>query len=202
MEELIYSLNRISHWLENNEPNIADAFSQGITHMQIDRISSVLPFYLPEELYYLYQWHNGTSHSEFRFDALGGMYFLPLDKSITEYRDNIIELKSYGLWRDDWFPVFVGDPTSYFVIGGKEKFLSSPIYSNDSKEHFDSPFRQKYDSLTTMMQTLADCYERDAFEWTSESFYQDKEIVKEVYQRYNPISQSMRPIAEWNPPLL
>jgi hypothetical protein len=154
------------------------------------------------DAYFLYQWHDGVGDSLFTFDALGGLEFYSLEESLRIYWDNIRELKNYGLWRDNWFPIFGGDPASFFVVCGKEKKLSSPIYLNDSKEHFDSPFRQKYDSLTTMMQTLADCYEMNAFEWTSESFYQDKEIVKEFYRRHNPICQSMQPIAEWNPPLL
>lgn len=62
---------------------------------------------------------------------------------------------------------------------------------------------QKYDSLTAMMQTLANCCEIDTFEWTSDgNIYKDSNIIEECYLRYTPINQSMRSIAESNPLLL
>lgn len=45
MEELINSLNRISHWLEDNEPEIADISSPSINRTLIDSDGFCVSFY-------------------------------------------------------------------------------------------------------------------------------------------------------------
>lgn len=195
MNDLLICFNRIDNWLQKNYPKVSKAFNLGITDIQIQETAYSLPFIFSQEVYKLYQWHNGTGTSIFRFNALGGMHFYPLIKSLDIYQNNIRELDSYGLWKTNWFPIFYGDPITYFVVCKDYKLDSSPIYSSDSKEHSDSPFTQKYDNLTTMMQTIAECFEMKAFEWTSEgNFRKDRKIINECYLRFNPISHSMKSI--------
>ncbi|WP_019499532.1 SMI1/KNR4 family protein [Pseudanabaena sp. PCC 6802] len=200
MDELINSLDRIISWMTINEPERAKIFNPGITRIQIDQMASAIPFYLPEEVYCLYQWHNGFDQgSLFQFDGFGGLDFFSLEEAIQEYNGLFMRLKREGLWGDKWLAIFDRDPITYFIVCGVDRFLSSPVYTFDHKEWGYCPFQQKYDNLTAMMQTFADCYEMNAFEWTDRGdFYKDDKIFEECYRNYNPVSSSMKSMAGWD----
>ncbi len=64
------ALNRIDLWLENNQEKLyAQRLKQsllpGVSREEIDRAFHDIDsfYYLPEELYELYEWHDGSMNS-------------------------------------------------------------------------------------------------------------------------------------------
>jgi hypothetical protein len=60
MSEITEALQRIEAWLQNHMPNRAAELKPGLTRDEIDELVKDLPFSLPEEVYELYQWHDGS----------------------------------------------------------------------------------------------------------------------------------------------
>ena len=101
MSEITEALQRIEVWLQNHMPNRAAELRPGLTRNEINELVKDLPFNLPDEVYELYQWHDGSVN---RF-ILENYDFLPfinciwpdegdncaVDK-ITKYRDCVIKL--------------------------------------------------------------------------------------------------------------
>ena len=89
MSELIHALNRILNWLKNNPSEkyaSVDVLQPGLSYEEIDRRVADLPFKLPEEVYQLYQWKNGTCDGEEDFSKFfNGYTFLSLEAAINEY---------------------------------------------------------------------------------------------------------------------
>ncbi len=56
MSPLTDALNRIQAWLTNNYPMVTEFITPGLSPEEIQEITRMLPFSLPEEVYELYQW--------------------------------------------------------------------------------------------------------------------------------------------------
>lgn len=67
---LISVLERITSWFQANKPNIIQALQPGLSREQIEAQVQVLPFRLPEEVYQLYQWRNGSSSGNAPVDLM------------------------------------------------------------------------------------------------------------------------------------
>ena len=112
MSVLTQALERIkNHHLEHNH-KLVENLKPGLTREQIDELIKDLPFPFPEELYELYQWHNGMkgnfSWSQF-IDAEGGVYgFLSLEDSIKMSRQeyNSVFITKYGKYEPNWLIIF------------------------------------------------------------------------------------------------
>lgn len=58
---LLELLDRIMNWIIVNQPIYAASFLPGLSKQEIDSICEVIPGYLSEDIYQLYQWRNGTN---------------------------------------------------------------------------------------------------------------------------------------------
>ena len=88
----------------------------------------------------------------------------------------IEEVFPYG-----WFPIFTFEGEYYSVIGSEKQRDSSPIiliYHDETVE---------YVSLTAMMQTIAECYQRGTYYINDEGSWESKQSEKEkIFLKYNP----------------
>lgn len=180
MSELTNALNRIFNCLENHPSEkyaSIDVLQPGLSYKEIERRVADLPFKLPEEVYELYQWRNGTYEGEEeKAQFFNGLTFLSLEAALDKYSelleeaeefietdDCFIEDKDYSdksdFWDVMWFPlfcsIFIDEPSFYLVKGDSEEniypdiFYANP-YDYDCKE---------FNSLTEMMLLVAKDYE-------------------------------------------
>lgn len=89
MSTLTDALNRIMHWLEQNRPNYAATFLPGLTDEEIQQKLSNLQFQLPEEIYELYRWRNGSQDEDNGSIVYPSFGFMPLDEALGYYEDFI-----------------------------------------------------------------------------------------------------------------
>lgn len=110
MSLLIDSLNKIFGCLEKNNHAVADSLQPGLSYQNIEEKVTSLPFQLPQELYELYQWRNGTpedSKSD-NVDFFLNYRFIPLEESI-KIRFDLLKDDSWiidWLFPYAWFPIF------------------------------------------------------------------------------------------------
>ena len=81
MSVLTVALERIMNWLRQHQPSYAASFLPGLKLDEIQELEKELGFKLPEEIYQLYQWRNGTEEDAMAL-VFPSMLFLPLSEAI------------------------------------------------------------------------------------------------------------------------
>lgn len=163
MSSLTNALERILNWLQPNllsEYVSVEVLEPGLTYEEIQEMVADLPFRLPQEVYELYQWRNGTCYGEEDFARFFEYHaFLSLESALEKYEELIEHQPG---WESDWFPIFEGydNQSYYFIIGDLEVKEISPVFSF-SWENPD--IEQIYSSLAQMMLGIAWDYERGAY---------------------------------------
>ena len=162
------ALERIERWARGNDPAFVALLQPGLTRQAIDVAVSGLPFVLAEEVYELYQWHNGQREGKFQL----GLHqwptypFMPLSEALDEYTRSQafnFELEVKNEYCDfaesgGWLPIF-GEQMEYTAtIGQAPGTLTSPLawVSREDKTTLHYP------SLTAMLEFRADLYDADA----------------------------------------
>ena len=185
MSELTQALNRIMAWLSANQPSFANSFLPGLTNEQIETAVKHIPFELPEEIYELYRWRNGTKQTH-DCEFYPAMKFLTIEKAVKLYEDiatndgteEEIRFEGYKL-----FPFIVTDNdfTNILIKDKQEKF--SPViyfYAEDCETEI------AYSSMTNMMLTIAECYETGAYYLSEDGFVEEnKPKVAKIFRKYN-----------------
>ena len=178
MSALTDSLDQIVNWwrqnihsIEDIEAEMDDILLPGLSREQIDQQIQDLPFGIAEEIYDLYQWHNGM----YQPDCLSVTYPLfpdyaiyPLEQALRIY-DDLISIRQLQ-WSPLWFPILYQECRSYYcTVGNQKDRNSAPII------HFAVVGREKvvYSSLTEMMNEIADRYERGTY------YVEDGELMVE-----------------------
>lgn len=186
MSELTQALNRIMKWLSENQSSFAASFLPGLTYEQIETAVKHLHGKLPEEIYELYRWRNGT---EARHDCViyPAMNFISLEKAVKLYEDiatlddTELEIRFAGY---KLFP-FIGHDAeiSNVLLKDKPEKTSPVIYFADE----DCEPEIVYSSLTNMMLTIAECYETGAYYLAEDGFAEQNEVkATEIFRKYNP----------------
>jgi cell wall assembly regulator SMI1 len=207
MSVLIEALERILAWLLTNQPSYALALQPGLTYDQIQEKIKGLPFKLPTEVIELYQWRNGTKDSDqhtARF--FPGFTFNSLDQALIHYNELIdFSVKSGRIlcfdpiskdsWEENiepsdryntiWFPMFACENKDYYLAIGNENQEVSTAILNFSIEDPDT--YPKYESLTKMMLTIAECYEENIYHLLEFGIGVNNEEQEEsIRLKYNP----------------
>lgn len=185
MSELTQALNRIMTWLSENQPSFAASFLPGLTNEQIHAAVKHLPFELPEEIYELYRWRNGTE-AEHDCVIYPAMDFLTLEEAIKFHEDIAtlenteleIRFEGYKL-----FPFIANDAEiSNVLVKDKPEKTSPVIYF----AHEDCEPEIVYSSLTNMMLAIAECYEAGAYYLAEDGFVEQNEIeAAKILRKYN-----------------
>ncbi|PIQ28881.1 hypothetical protein COW36_09470 [bacterium (Candidatus Blackallbacteria) CG17_big_fil_post_rev_8_21_14_2_50_48_46] len=179
MSQIPHYLEVIAEWHREHHPLSVKALQAPLTLEQIQKLSSELPFSLPEELIELYQWHNGQSNNRPFF---GGYTFYPLEEAIEEYQLALETSEEEGrLWKASWFPVF-GFQGDYFVLDCESELQPSPIFMSLDSESLAPCW---YENLEKMLLTLKQCFEKGAY------FLDEDEILLEDYESVEQIRLSI-----------
>ena len=199
MSSLMEALERIDNWFRQNRSEYVPLFQPGLTREVIEEKTKNLPFQLPEEVYELYQWHNGTlaGLKWGQADLPVGYWFHPLEKPIELYFESMKleeEMKEFyenteggwegKFWNTDWFPIFSHGNDTYHVTCGQDSIPVASIWYF-YPEFVEPEFH--YENLTAMMLTVAECYETEAYYLDEEGFIQEDELkVAQIKNKYNP----------------
>lgn len=187
MSNLSSALNRIERSIKKQDPESYLHRSAGLSRAEIDELIKDLPIKFPESLYELYQWSNGPKQelNEENYGhifILDGYDILPLAKAVETHLDKLKRVedwnKELNCYNPSFFKVF------FPCYGGVEGY----IIINDEKEdgevvfcHYkDFDITVKYINLTSMMLTLAECYEQGKYYNIGKS-----PETYEVWRKYN-----------------
>lgn len=149
----------------------------------------MLPFSLPDEVYQLYQWSRGhTPETQTMytciFEPYKGMALCSLEATIEilpifedEFEECAVKYVGKSL-----FPIFQTDASNFCVVGDWDNKESSPIiFVSEINE-----IRNTYTSLTSMMLTLANCFEAGAVSFNEEAYRNwDVEKFASIYLKHN-----------------
>jgi cell wall assembly regulator SMI1 len=157
---LTEALNRILSWIEQHKPSYVTHLQPGLSSAEIEEIVKRLPFQLSPEVYELYRWRNGATQGDLVTETawiFEGWTFFPLQEAV----------KQYYFWRNHFslngFHIFYNRQACHtgYVLIDPELENSSVIF--ESFQGGNLMLHQIYTSLTSMMLTMAECYETGAY---------------------------------------
>ena len=172
------------NWLQQNQPEFAASFLPGLNDEQINESVKDLQLQLPEEIYELYRWRNGTKERQ-KTVVSPTFELLPLEDAVTlaEQLADISEEEPIRFEGHCLFPFIDAEGDMCTVLLKEEKENSSPIISILAEEYEPEII---YNNLTSMMQTFAECYETNAYRLDDEGFLEeDEDKVAEILRKYN-----------------
>jgi len=181
------SLERILDWYKSNVPNYKEDFLPGLTYEQIEYQVKDLPFKLPQEIYDLYQWRNGSSGQSVIFVY---HYFSPLEVGVgicdNEYFNysETVDSRIKNLYPPYLFPVFETD-TECFAVGASADEAETALVFNIGEGDEILAFN----SLTTMLMAIAESYEAGVYRYTHREYenidWEDMEKSGQIRLKYN-----------------
>lgn len=200
MSEFTQALAKFSDWIENSESTHAryirnhplreqygfkDWYPQpGLERELIELYAEEMNFKLPEEVYELYQWHNG------KFEI--GDYANPVYFGTFEEGFDLVFKHGFSA-----FPIFFGDGCYYAISEATDNLISSPIrlYENYVREAniIESTYAP---NLTNLMKAVAECAEN--FDVIS-IYLMDREsknqlgdrafLISNIYNKYGVVGE-------------
>jgi cell wall assembly regulator SMI1 len=138
-----------------------------------------------DDLLGLYEWHNGTRVPEGTalddVHFFPGFYFLALDDATT----NFLAFRDDGRWSSTWLPIFSNGGGDFYAVdcGTHSETLGAVI--GFMVDQIEQPV--EYESLRSMMATLADCFEQGVF-FVDRRGYLEMDYARhaEIARRHNP----------------
>lgn len=189
MSELTNALERILNWWREHKPADAALFKPGLKLAELQEKLHRLPFQLPNEVYTLYQWHNGTDGDYDECNAFVYHTFMDIDRALAEAEGYMNDEEVQHSREEEGLPTylfpFCDFEGEYFAIAGIDAETdSTPVY-------FVSQIYEVYlafTSLTNMMLALAECYETGIYAVGENEHIEVVDEVKfgEVRLKYNP----------------
>ena len=155
----------------------------GLSQGQLEEILKDFPFYLPKEVMELYQWHDGTEVDHYGDCQLFHYHtFLPI-KYALNVRESFLptEKDDYSYFQPELLPLFEFEGEFYCTQYSKESSETAPvwfIYHDDSVV---------YDSLTTMLQSILECYKTGAYLLNEDEEIVDEQRVADIKLKWNHI---------------
>jgi HEAT repeat protein len=169
---------------------MAAALQPGLTATEWAAHLANYPGSLPAEVVELYQWRNGST-SAMPCELLPMHRWLSLAEALEQY-----QLVLAGLQDDDapddlagnWLPILLEDANFYLVLVTQPD-QSPVVYRSESQDVV-----AEFDSLTSMMMAIADCWETGTYylAGTEDWPYVDSDDVKEtkIWLNYQPQQQA------------
>lgn len=167
MSPLVKALEKIDYWIKNSNSKHAERIrgeydyrltgtplesneytpQPGIEKEMLELYAEDIDFKLSEEIYELYEWHDGNFIIG---DISNPVYFVSFESSFCHYTE---QTRS--------FPIFIGDEIYYFVKEAKKNENFSTIYVYDGR-----PFLQYQNhvevyapNITCYVLAMAECIE-------------------------------------------
>ena len=197
MSELTEALEIFSLWIENSQSSHAQIIrcnpyikeyspKPGLEREMIELYVEEMNIELPEEIYELYQWHDGWFEIG---DCSNPLHFVPFEFLFDRFLH--CELKR--------FPIFFGDALHYAIDPVEKGQQFSPIrYSNNSFEQneYDLTCGIYAPSLTNVIKAVAECIQQhDAISIYHADFSREERndrssSMTQIYKKYGVIGLS------------
>jgi hypothetical protein len=196
MTDLNSTLERILTWLQNNKPDYASSLQDGLTRSEIDIKSRELPFHLPQEIYELFQWRNGSQEELFApFEPT--LSFISLENAIeiADWYSDEPDLGGIRYKGKMLFPFTGAQKTFYAVVINSETEDALVVlpHSEDDRTQLVSL------SVNRFLITALECLETLPFDFcNSDETYK---IVAEIARKHNPeiVDDALRIVVEMEP---
>ncbi len=186
MSALTNALNRIMAWLQQNSPICASGFLPGLSPKEVEQKLGELPFRVPQEVYELYQWRNGTNNE---CGVFVYHYLLDLNTAL-EYSQGIndsywLEVREEAGVPPYLFPMFDFDGEYFAVPGSNSLNDTAPVFHIGCD---DGSVSFAFTNLTNMMLAIAECYETGVYSVTSDERVKVTDDAKfgEIRRKHNP----------------
>ena len=157
MSKLIEGLERIEAWLKINMPDRALELIPGLLHYEINEKVKDLPFNLPQEVYQLYEWHNGCV-DRFAFENYD---LLPINAAIAAYHECLGEIhyrqRKEAYFFEKSFPIFqLWSDRGVHLCVVCDNFNDNPVRMLDLECR---DYSLRYRNLTDLILHIAESYE-------------------------------------------
>jgi hypothetical protein len=173
------SLERILAWHRSRHRKVIDLLQPGLTAETID--GRVAPLAPRADVVRLYEWRDGTLLSQdFVLNdhyLIPGYYLMSLDDGLHAYRG----LTADTPWSQHWFPILASGGGDYYGVDDVDPghvihyIRGHPTYLI------------QYSDLTSMMQSVAQCYESGVYAVDDSGFFEvDLDAEAMIARQFNP----------------
>ncbi len=198
MSALTEALDRILAWLQKHKPECVSLLKPGLEDSEIEDHIKGLPIRLPQEVYELYKWRNGSEDDPMSNDSIYifpegfGFWSLSTAIKIHSEKNQYNNRQKYQQARNNFsltylelFYCYAGEYSGFVIINEEQTY---PVIFNHSR---GDETRQHYDSLTTMMLTVAEGYETGVYSVTKHKnstvpVINDYRKAHQIWRKYNP----------------
>ena len=185
MKEINQSLNEILSWIDKYLPGSKDLFIPGLSFDSINKLTSNLDFQLPDEIYKMYEWRNGTllSTPSFVFPIFE---FMPLNEAISLQNDIKSDSMIRELFEFDDYPLFPfsANEGEHCAVIIHPKYLQSSPVVYIGKQGGGSFIA--FSSITNMMCCISECFLNRAFYLGHDGIIRSsKEETSKIFYKYN-----------------
>jgi cell wall assembly regulator SMI1 len=189
MSNLEAALNKISDWVEQNQPSLLSYLQPSLSNFEIDRILQENSFNFHPTIYDLYKWHDGVDfytppkrlfgETVPVFNSL--IDAISLSKDLAE-SDMSEDLYGSTPWDAGWLPIFGNEDDDLLFINCNDvDDLSLYFWWTETRETGVA-----YKSLESMILGIAECYESGAYYLeASGELILDSSLERSILEKYN-----------------
>ena len=173
------ALDRILTWHKQHGRKVVELLHPGLTAHSITAATAGL--LLNNEVVQLYMWRNGTRVSQEY--VLNDHYFIPgyYLLSLEDALDAYDILTGNTDWEYGCLPILTSGGGDYYGVNHEQQGKVIH-YVRDYPDH-----PVKYLSLSTMMKTVAECYESGAYSLDDRGFFEvNADLERMIASRLNP----------------
>ena len=203
--ELTDALNRILRWTEQHKPKYVEYLYPGLSKDEIDGLVQDLPIQFSPELYELYQWRNGVldvaqeGDDEWKDTAwlFHSWTFRPLQEVVAGLRQKSLGNQTHQTVKitdisliNPYFKRFYYLSIFYHILWHDDGFVLINNTLNfcpvifERFEEGELTVLEKYTSLTSMMLTIAECYETGVY-FIGDYICRNPEKEYQIWRKYN-----------------
>jgi hypothetical protein len=192
--ELTPLLNRLWEILTTANAPLAMLLQKGIDNKTVDKNIQGLNIKLPDEVYELYEWRNGTFNSAsstfdqtwmFRFGS-----FCSIENSVEGY-NYFVKQEQDEYWNKNMFRLFESGGGEMYLIDCDKK---SPTYRMVFKHYAGAVDYEViitvYDSLKALFTTIVECFETKAY------YFNERGGLQFDFKKEVPISRKNNPLSK------
>jgi len=185
---MLDSLDRILDWYKSNVPNYIDDFLPGLTYEEIADPVKDLPFKLPQEVYDLYQWRNGSNYES---GPIFIYHYFSSFKAALENNESFnypeaVDRRIQDLYPPYLFPVFEFNRDEYFAVEGSLDQADTALVFIMGLGGGEE--KLVFNSLTTMIIAIAKSYEAGVYKYDPDRHdmdWEDMEKSRQIRLKYN-----------------
>jgi hypothetical protein len=159
-------LDELTQILTSKQMPVLQLLRPGIQKTEMSKYTHSLPVELPEEIYELYLWREGTRIEE-NTTTIGeaclfpGGMFCSIERSVEAYK--YFSGKD-GYWKEDMFMLFEsGGGEMYLIDCNKNSSTFGMIFEHSIGAIDYDVIIPIYDSLESLLKTIITCYQKDIY---------------------------------------